>query len=409
MRDSHEKQHLMSLRYGVVILDEAHKARSRQGFGAHAGSPNELLAFAKEIAARSDHVLLGTATPIQTQPEDLWDLVGILHQGDGKFVLGNDYAKWHTPGEVLPVISGQQDVTTMSHAWELLRSPLPLVRSTEEPRARQLFSAIREDLGLDDRKTDCNRPLTDLSMDTRELLEEELERRIAEATFFQRENPFTRHVVLRKRTDLEDSGLLPKIGVDLHPERERARDLQKFDVLFEEKALRTSEDFREAYHEARNFGKALSKRGQGSGFMKNLMEQRICSSVAAGLSTARALITGQTVVEDGEDDQTAIKSEAPEERQVLERLIERLESLSSDPKIDAVIHYLDKEKWLDFGAIIFSQYYDTAKWCADALAEKYPDMAVGLYAGASRSRLYRKGESVSIERETLKKWWPITN
>ncbi|MCV5753858.1 hypothetical protein OFN51_34200, partial [Escherichia coli] len=81
------KQHLLGLRFGVAILDEAHKARSRQGFGKDAGTHNELLAFMREIAARSDHVILGTATPIQTRPEDLWDLIGILHQGRGNFVL----------------------------------------------------------------------------------------------------------------------------------------------------------------------------------------------------------------------------------------------------------------------------------------------------------------------------------
>lgn len=40
---------------------------------------------------------------------------------------------------------------------------------------------------------------------------------------------------------------------------------------------------------------------------------------------------------------------------------------------------------------------------ADSLATRYPDQAVGLYAGAGRSRLYQKGDSVNIERETLKK------
>ena len=37
------------------------------------------------------------------------------------------------------------------------------------------------------------------------------------------------------------------------------------------------------------------------------------------------------------------------------------------------------------------------------MASWYPNLAIGLYAGASRSRLYQKGENVSIERETLKK------
>ena len=83
MRDSLEKQHLLGLHYGLLILDEAHKARTRQGFGRDAGTPNELLAFMRKLAARADHVLLGTATPIQTRSEDLWDLMGILHQGKG--------------------------------------------------------------------------------------------------------------------------------------------------------------------------------------------------------------------------------------------------------------------------------------------------------------------------------------
>src|SRR5690606_30210445 len=115
--------------------------------------------------------------------------------------------------------------------------------------------------------------------------------------FFQRENPFIRHIVLRKRADLEDAGLLPRIGVDLHPDRQFIRDIQRFDALFEGKALRTNDDFREAYREARAFGKALSRRGKGSGFMKNLMEQRICSSIAAGLNTAKTLLSGRTVEE----------------------------------------------------------------------------------------------------------------
>lgn len=403
MRDSLEKQHLLGMRFGVVILDEAHKARTRQGFGQGAGTPNELLAFMREIAARADHVLLGTATPIQTDPTDLWDLMGILHQGPGRFVLGHDLAHWHRPDEVLDVLAGRVQVETLSHAWELLRSPLPRMESTTEPRARRLFSAIRQDLGLQNGEWQTSRPLTDLTEETREILEEELERRIAGATILQRENPLVRHVVLRKRQQLEDAGLLERVGVDVHPERARIAEPQAFDALFEGKALRTSEDFRRAYDEARAFGKALSKRGKGSGFMKNLMEQRICSSIHAGLETARRLLRGETVHEEDEEQEADLQVETGEEREVLQRLITRLERLNADPKMEAIVYFLEREKWLDWGVIIFSQYYDTAKWIADSLAARYPDEAIGLYAGAGRSRLYQRGDSVSVERETLKR------
>ena len=403
MRASLEKQHLLGLRYGLVILDEAHKARTRQGFGKDAGTANELLAFMREMAARADHVLLGTATPIQTRFEDLWDLMGILHQGKGHFVLGHDFAKWHRPKETRPVLSGEQAITEPRFAWELLRSPLPLVNASQEPRARRLYSAIRQDLGLTNNEWQTNKPSTELSEDTREILEDELNREISGATFFQRENPFVRHIVLRKRTSLEEAGLLTKVGVDVHPERNLARELQLFNALFEATALRTSENFREAYREARLFGKALAKRGKGGGFMKNLMEQRICSSIQAGLNTARMLLEGRTVHEEEDDQEIELTVESDEESAVLARLIARLERIDQDPKLNAILHYLEREKWLDYGIIIFSQYYDTAKWVADALAARYPDEAIGLYAGAGRSRLYQSGDSVHSERETLKK------
>jgi superfamily II DNA/RNA helicase len=402
MRNSAEKQQLLGLRFGLVILDEAHKARTRQGFGADAGTPNALLAFMREIAARSDHVLLGTATPIQTQPQDLWDLIGILHQGRGNFVLGNDFAAWHRASEVLDIIAGVQDVTSPEHAWELLRSPLPLVDSTREQRSRRLFSAIRQDLGLVNGEIQTSRPLADLSKDTREILEDALHLHLSGAPFFQRENPLVRHVVLRKRVSLEDAGLLSKVGVNLHPDRQLVGEPQSFDVLFEAKALRTSEDFREAYREARTFGKAIGRRG--GGFMKNLVEQRICSSIHAGLNTVRALLAGQTLREENDDDEeTELAVDTGEEREALERLVNRLERIEGDPKLSALLHYLDREKWLELGVIVFSQYYDTARWVAEQLAKRYPDEAIGLYAGAGRSRLYQRGDSVGCQRDSLKK------
>jgi len=389
--------------YGLnLILDEAHKARTKQGFGRNAGEPNELLKFMMAIAARSDHVLLGTATPIQTRAEDLWDLVGILHQGRGNFVLGNDFAKWHKPHEVLPILSGQETVSDIRFGWELLRSPLPTVESSRDGDARRLFSAIRQDLGMKPSEFQGG-VLSDLSEETCEDFEMALEREIAGATFFQRENPFVRHVVLRKRTTLEDEGLLKPIGVDIHPAPEFVKNIHAFHALFEGLGLRTSEDFREAYNEARVFGKVLSQGGRGGGFMKNLMEQRICSSIVAGISTATTLLEGRTVHTEDDENEADVKLQTEDERLVLQKLLLRLHSITEDPKMKAIIHYLEVEGWKEHGVIIFSQYYDTARWVADSLAARYPDIPVGLYAGASRSRLYEKGESVNIKRELLKK------
>jgi hypothetical protein len=74
-----------------------------------------------------------------------------------------------------------------------------------------------------------------------------------------------------------------------------------------------------------------------------------------------------------------------------------------DPKLEAVHHYLVEEHWLDYGCIIFSQYYDTSRWIAEELAAKLPGEPIALYAGADRSRLLREGRFVHVERDAIKK------
>ncbi len=402
VRPSTEKEYLTGLTFDLVILDEAHKARSRQGYGQKAGEPNELLAFMHKIASRADHVLLGTATPIQTRAADLWDLVGVLHRGSSGFVLGNDLSPWHNPGRVLPIMSGEERVDGIDYGWQLLRSPLPTMESTNEPNARRLFRNLREELGL--RRTEhLSGALALLPGDLRDDLETELERVIDGASFFQRENPFVRHVVLRKRATLESRGLLDKIAVNVHPEEGLVKDPHRFNALFQGIALRATPEFDRAYEEARAFGKVLARRGKGGGFMKNLMEQRVCSSVVAGINTAGTLLEGRQVREETEDEEIELDLQSDAERGALESLIAALNSMSDDPKLQAIRYYLNEEGWLDLGCIIFSQYHDTARWVADSLAAELPGEIIGLYAGADRSRLYQGGQAVGIAREALKR------
>ncbi|MBP8197832.1 MAG: SWF/SNF helicase family protein, partial [Chromatiaceae bacterium] len=101
------------------------------------------------------------------------------------------------------------------------------------------------------------------------------------------------------------------------------------------------------------------------------------------------------------EEEVAIQND--EERAALETLILTLEGMDDDPKLRAIRYYLNEEGWLALGCIIFSQYYDTARWVADALAAEHPGEIIGLYAGADRSRLYRDGQRVGIAREELKR------
>ena len=54
--------------------------------------PNNLLDFMLQIGPRTRNLLLGTATPIQTEVYELWDLLRILNAG-ADFVVGRELGR----------------------------------------------------------------------------------------------------------------------------------------------------------------------------------------------------------------------------------------------------------------------------------------------------------------------------
>jgi superfamily II DNA/RNA helicase len=186
--------------------------------------------------------------------------------------------------------------------------------------------------------------------------------------------------------------------VDIHPSR---RDQS---ALFVGYGLLTSGPLDGAYAAAEQFTELLSQRKKSAGFMRSLLLQRICSSLAAGMSTALKLL-GKDGEEDDDDQELEKPSDLTDaERAALEELIGHLQERPVDPKFEAVFHYLQGEpSWLNYGCIIFSQYYDTARWVAEELAAKLPTEPIGLYAGADRSRMVRGDTQVHVARDLIKK------
>ncbi|WP_394842385.1 phospholipase D-like domain-containing protein [Pendulispora brunnea] len=387
-----ERHHLLRKRFGTLVLDEAHRARRAGGTGRTAGQPNNLLDFVRESAKNARHVLLGTATPIQTEVGELWGLLDVLGQG-AEYVLGRAGSLWHTPSRVLGFITGAKAVEDEGECWDLIRNPLP-------PRDEDaLFDHIRTDLGLNDEDHFTSRPRYELAEFTREELLERTTQHRDGLAFFQQHNPMVRHTVLRKRKVLEAKGLLPRIAVDIHPIPEHPK------PFFVGLGLLTSPPIDAAYNAAKKFTDLLKHRTRSAGFIEGLLLLRICSSLAAGLATARKLLGGKNPNEEDEDEDAnheELSSLTDAEREALEEVVEHLRVHPVDPKFEAVLHYLIDEHWLDHGCIIFSHYYDTARWVAERLAEKLPSEPIALYAGADRSRMLRGDQHVHVERESIK-------
>jgi hypothetical protein len=189
---------LASLRYECVILDEAHRARRRNLGPSHRNEkadPNNLLRFLQRVAERTRSLLLATATPVQLDPIEAWDLLEALNRGN-ETVLGSRYSRWLTrPREGLDyVLDRASPPDDVREVWEWVRDPLP--PAGEGP----VFAILRRSLGMNETESWAPPEAFDRLAPP---AQHQLERLGRE--FFRNHNPFVRHIVRRTREFLEQT------------------------------------------------------------------------------------------------------------------------------------------------------------------------------------------------------------
>ena len=393
-----ECRYLLDRRYGTIILDEAHRARKKGGLGPQRGEPNNLLEFMLQIGQKTKNLLLGTATPIQTEVCELWDLFAILNSGVD-FVLGREpFTQWADWDRALPFVKGNEIPQDEKEAWDWMRNPLP--PSKENP----IFFQLRMDLGLPEQTF-----FTDKGFGSLGYLDQMEIGRVLEPGFLRENNPILRHTVIRRRRTLEEAGLLEKVGVDIHPDPNAPVSAYQ-GVSFVGQGLQTNLPFDLAYQAAEDFTAALQQRTRASGFMKTLLLQRICSSFESGRKTAEKLLRKESLEDEEQAKQILEDTSLLTEEEVgyLKIIIGELSRPEArDPKLAAVHHFLTEEwsegkTWLEHGCIIFSQYYDTAYFIGSELARLLPGEVIGVYAGSGKSGLFHGDDFASVEREDIK-------
>ncbi|MCD2453591.1 phospholipase D-like domain-containing protein [Methylicorpusculum oleiharenae] len=388
---------LLKNRYGTIILDEAHKARIRGGLGDGATQPNNLLAFMHLMGKRTKHLILGTGTPIQTAVRELWDLLGILNSG-AEFVLGDSLSPWRDHEHAIPMVTGNTRPSSEAAVWDWLNNPLP------PGNEHHIVQNIRDHLSIKPKDFICSQRFDDLDY----LVQSMWLSQCLDPDFFRLSNPVLRHTVLRKRKQLEDDGLLEKVGVNTHP-------ILKKSYLYQSRfvglGIPTNTPFEVAYKKAEEFSKLLQARTKKGGFMKSLILQRICSSFASGRKTAQKMLqhTDFSEDEDNSDEVEHLLSEmTPAEAACLREIETQLSRPEAvDSKLETVKWFLTEFRtegrtWLEHGCIIFSQYFDTAEWIAKELAKSFDGEVVAVYAGAGKSGLFRGNQFNKVSREVIK-------
>lgn len=386
---------LKRMKYECIIVDEAHRARRKQTPGQeyHRAQPNNLLAFLNEISGRTKSLLLATATPVQLNPIEAYDLLSILAGGSNTSVLGNRWSLWHRENaRSLEIIQGREPAPTDEYEiWRWLCNPLPPASEGRD------YALIRNALGVDDETT-----VVDPTMWKR-LTPPDIARikRIGK-DLFAHHNPYIRHIIRRSRKYLEDTEnpethepYLKKIEVNLFGEEDRD-------------ALHLTTYLREAYESAEEFCRLFAGRAKGTGFLETLLLRRAGSSLYAGRLTAESMLgirrDGSDPGEDEAEPASTIFSEmSEEEREALHRFTMILkEHENEDPKYQRVRELLFDEGWIDRGCIIFSQYYDSINWLAEKLKDETGGETIGIYAGGNKSGIYEQGIFRRASRDEVK-------
>jgi hypothetical protein len=389
-------EYLTQLSYECVIVDEVHRARRKNLGPHHQGEkpdPNNLLAFLHEIAARTKTLLLATATPVQLDPIEAWDLLSVLAVGN-EHVLGNAWSHWRHAADALDMTMQRCALPADDHAlWDWLRNPLPWISEGRD------FEIVRRSLRL----SPAQAVATGSDWERLGNPDQSRLRRLAR-DFASQHNPFIRHIVRRTRDYLETTSdpetgepYLKPVRVDLYGERD-------------EEAIPLPLYLRDAYKHAEEFCRLIASRSSGAGFLKTLLLRRVGSTMYAGRMTAERMLGPQPDMRDDEDDDHDEPLEGKPyptltsaERSQLRAFSDALAAHQDrDPKCGVVLDVLLQQGWIEDGCIIFSQYYDSITWLAEQLSRALPDEAIGIYAGGPRSGVMTNGTFMATPRDALK-------
>ena len=415
IRKSESAELLLNLRYSCVILDEAHRARrtSRKDPDKYKAQPNNLLDFINHISIKTTSLLLATATPVQIDPIEAFDLLMALSQPfEADKILGDVYSVWRkTPMLGLKYIQGEEPYPQPEpEMWEIVRNPFPPSHDDNN------FELTRQQLDIAD---DVNVLKQDLYDEMKTSLKERIRRIYRDDDFIQNHNPYIRSIVRRTRDFLENTintetgePYLKKITAILYGEDDN-------------EALELSGYLLQAYKIAEEFCDLLSSRVRGGGFMSTLLLRRIGSTMIAGENTAKKILAWNNegkdklrslydeIAGDDEDDEDSVQSDirdiTTEEIECLERLVNVLRSNNdTDPKYSRVKDILSngvesEGAWKDKGCILFSQYYDSAEYMVQRLSNDFPDIPIALYAGGDKSGIYEKGIYRKVSKDEIKR------
>ncbi len=354
--------------WDLVVLDEAHHARRRAPGSKQEGGPNTLLRLMRGLKARTQGLVLLTATPMQVHPVEVWDLLDLLGLPP----------EWTAPA----FLGFFEDLKQPSPSAEAMERMASLFRAAESTWGEAETAEARRLTGLTRlRANKVLRALRDAASIPRRQLEND-ERRGAVAVM--RAGTPVRRMISRNTRALLRRYF--REGTMTTPIADRRVEDRFLEMTDEERAISNAvEDYIED-----TYSRASERERPAVGFVLTIYRRRLASSFAAlrkTLRTRREAIAGSGIPnpfgldEDLPDDDAADEATDADEAENLERealaheqnaeidgLLGAIGRLPPDSKLGHLKEVLHELRRAGYDrTMVFTQYTDTMDFLRAAL------------------------------------------
>ena len=393
-RQERENEILKASNWDLIVVDEAHHARRRNPLKRE-DTPNRLLSLLRQLKEKTKAFLLLSATPMQLDAIELFDLLQLLglksswNSGDN-FCQYFDFLNCNANKFSLEV---WQKMTT--DYFKLGGQVCDRHEQYFNQTNRLLFYRIKDIWVRGDKIFNSQALMKDKAF---------ME---ASKQFLTINTPLKDLMFRHTRETLREYYRRGIIKTDI-PQRE------VFDNAIALNHHREASLYQEVSDYVRHFYQLAEKeQRQGLGFLMTLYRRRLTSSFRAVYLSLKRRLEGISITEDDlidlEDAGDNIiegleKYYRPidrEEIDYLERLVRQLENTGEDTKLSHFIRVLRAELAMRETAIVFTQYTDTMDYIKKNLQQLYGEL-VACYSGRG-GEIYKQGEWQIVKKEQIKK------
>ena len=399
-RQSRVQELLEAKNWDLIILDEAHHAR-RKSPQARKDTFNSLLSLMQQIKDKTLALMLLSATPMQIDPIEVFDLLNLLGLKN-HWSYGDNFCYYFAS------LSQKADKETLNF-WQVMSNdyfgqggkPCPRLQQVLEKRDKLLAYQLKDVwqgknrivnpkqilehskfLEISRQYLTVNTPLKDLMFrHTRDTLRE-----------YYKLGLLARDIPQR---DVQDNAIV------LEPQREIPLYVAVSDYVRHFYRLAQKQE-----RKALGFLMTLYRKRLTSSFyaIRESLQRRL-ESLIAGKGSSITLDDFNDI--DEADDaiieglESYLEPVDPQEIQYLEDLLRQFENTGEDTKLSHFINTLRRELIERESAIIFTQYTDTMDYLRDSLKQLYGER-VACYSGRG-GELYRGGNWQIVRKEEIKR------